>query len=109
MSDLGAVAKTLGEDIYSNVRSSLGDDWDALTGEQKDSIKETAQLYMELQLRSKTGDDVAEKLQAVESTVKDWEVWGEFAVEKAFWEGIDKAASAFGTFLGAVARTALGA
>ena len=105
MSTLADVATSLGRDLVGEVKTSIGEDYNSLTTEQTDSIQETAIFYYELQLRAKAGEDVADKLQAVASTVQDWKVWGELGVEDAFWKGVQKVASIFGTFLGAAAKT----
>jgi len=103
MSDFKKLAGGLGNDIVSTIRESLGDDYENLTDEQKESIKWAASKTIELQLRAKSGEDVTEKLQALESTVRDWKVWGEFGLEDAFWKGVQEVAKTFGSFLGGFA------
>lgn len=103
MSDFKKLSKGLGSDVLLAIRTSLGDDYETLTDEQKQSIKDTAAKAIELQLREASGEDVAEKKQAVESTVRDWKVWGEFGIEAAFWKGVQEVSKALGSFLGSFA------
>ena len=106
MSEFKKIAKGLGQDVLLSVRTSLGDDYDSLTDEQKQSIKDTAAKVVEMQLREAAGEDVVAKKQALETTVRDWKVWGEFGIEAAFWKGVQEVAKAFGTFLGGFAAEA---
>lgn len=117
MSDILDLAKELGTDVVAEVKTVLGNDYETLTEDQKESIKRTANTYMALQLRLKvakakgaTGEvqDLEEKVQAVESTILDWKVWGELEADTAFWKGVEKVASTFGSFLGGAASTFLG-
>ncbi len=114
MSDLEHLANNLGNDILEETKELLGRDWHSLSTPQRESIRETGAKYMEIQLRLRVCDDpkeekeLKEKQQALESTVADWKAWGEFAIEEAFWEGVKKVASIFGSFLGAFATEAAG-
>ena len=103
MTELTDLALGLGKEVLAEVKASLGEDYASLTDEQKQSIEDTAAKLLELQLRSKSGEDVEAQLQAVVSTIQDWKVWGEFATESAFWKGVQKVASALGSFLGGLA------
>lgn len=108
MSDLSELAVKLGGDVVAEVKASLGEDYASLTDEQKASIARTGVALMELQLRAKAGEDVALKLEAVESTVQDWKVWGEISADVAFWKGVQKVAQTFGSFLAGAAGKFLG-
>ena len=108
MSDLKQLASALGDDVVNEVKTTLGADYDSLTDEQKDAIKRTGAKLMELQLRARSGEDVTEKLQAVESTVQDWKVWGAISASEAFYAGVQKVAKTLGTFLGGFAAEAAG-
>lgn len=103
MSEFKKLADGLGKDVVSEIRGSLKEDYESLTQEQKDSIKWAASKSFELQLREKSGEDVSEKKQALESTVRDWRVWGEFGLEDAFWKGVQQVSKAVGSFLGGFA------
>jgi len=107
VSDFEGQAKDLGLKVFYDVKNSLGDDWDGLTEDQKQSIAHVAEKIMELELRQKAGEDVTAKLEAVSSTIQDWKVWGELAVEEAFWKGVQKVAETIGSFLAAFATEAL--
>lgn len=112
MNDFAELAFSLGRDVHAEVKTSLGADYATLTLEQMQSIETTGAKYIELQLRLKLTTDPAEivaiknKLQALESIVKDWKVWGAFAIEDAFWKGVQKVAATFGSFLGGLAGEA---
>lgn len=106
-------ASDLGKQVVDEVKLSLGDDYKSLTGEQKDSILETGTLLMkkELELAAETDEgkklEIKDQIQALESTVTDWKVWGELAIEDAFWKGVQKVASTIGSFLAAFAGEAI--
>ena len=103
----------LGLEVVNEVKLSLGDDYDTLTDEQKGSILETATLLMEKEIALATETDEAKKkglkdqIQALESTVSNWKVWGELAIEDAFWKGVQKVAATIGSFLAAFATEAI--
>ena len=103
-------AEHLGLQVLQEVKDSLGDDYAKLTDRQRLSIRDTAIMMMEKELALATEDDVVKKqeikeqIQALESIVKDWKVWGEMAIEDAFWKGVQKVAVTFGSFLGAAAK-----
>ena len=113
MSEFRALAETLGQDIVASVKADLGEDYASLTDEQKQSIEDTGVRVVELGLRLKATSDpiekaeLEEKLQAVESTVKDWKVWGKIGAADAFWKGVQKVALTLGTFLGGLAGEAV--
>ncbi len=111
-------ATTLGMQVLHEVKTALGDDYALLTDEQRLSIRDTATMLMEKQVELKaalalpTPDpekvaDLQSQIQAIESTVKDWKVWGAFAIEEAFWKGVQKVAAAIGSFLSAFATEAI--
>lgn len=103
----------LGRQVLLEVQTSLGDDWSTLTDEQKNSIEETATMLMakQFELAAETDPvkkkDIQEQILALESIVTDWKVWGAFAIEEAFWRGVQKVAAAIGTFLAAFADEAI--
>lgn len=104
MSEFLELAEQLSLDVVKEVKESLGGDYEALTAEQQASIKDTAVRVIDLRLRLKAGEDVADKLQAVESTVKDWKVWGQIGADVAFWKGVKVVAETLGTFLAGAAK-----
>ena len=106
-------AAELGKQVLEEVKTSLGDDYDSLTKEQTDSIEETATMLMAKQIELATTDDATKKqeltaqIEALESIVQDWKVWGVLGVEDAFWKGVSKVAATIGTFLASFATEAL--
>ena len=106
MSEFAALAEKLGGDVVTEVKGSLAADYEALTDEQKASIKTAGVKVMDLRLRLQVASDPIEiadlqaKLQAVESAVQDWKVWGEIGADVAFWKGVQVVAATLGSFLG---------
>ncbi len=107
-------AAHLGLQVLADVKESLGEDYYKLTDEQRLSIRDTATMLISKQIELATTDDVTKKvelqaqIEAIESTVKDWKVWGAFAIEAAFWKGVQRAAAAVGTFLASFALEVIG-
>ena len=107
-------AAELGRQVLADVQTSLGDDYETLSAAQKASIEQTATMLMGKQLELSTqpgAERTAEleaQIQALESTVQDWKVWGVLALEDAFWEGVKRAAETLGSFLAAFATEAIG-
>ncbi len=103
----------LGLEVLNEVKTALGDDYKSLTDEQRLSIRETATMAMEKEIALKTETEPAKiadlklQLEAIESTVTDWKVWGVLGVEEAFWKGVQKVAATIGSFLSAFALEAL--
>lgn len=105
MREFGELAESLAGEVIEEVQAALGDDYDSLTDEQKESIRWTAEKVLELRIRVKTGEVGAEeKLEAVESTVQDWKVWGEIGADAAFWKGVQVVAETLGSFLAGAGR-----
>lgn len=107
-------ASDLGKQVLDEVLTSLGDDANSLTPEQRTSIEETATMLLKKEIELSAETDVSKKqsikdqIQAIESTVQDWKVWGEFALEDAFWKGVQKVAATIGSFLAAFALEVIG-
>ena len=107
--------KLRGLQVLADVKETLGEEvYNKLTDEQRLSIRDTATMLLEKQfeLTTQPGESRSVELQAqieaLESTVKDWKVWGDFAIEAAFWKGIQRAAAAVGTFLATFALEVIG-
>lgn len=105
MSEILEIAKLSGKEILHDMQVSIGDDWDSITDEQKESMARVAQRAVELPLRIKIETDPIKKadleaqLEATLSTVKDWKTWSELALEDAFWAGVKRVAETLGSFL----------
>jgi len=106
---LASLAEQQGKDILENLRNLIEDDWDNLPDEKKEAIQTIAVKIPEFRLRllvDPENADLKAKLETYESAAADWKVWAELEGEKlhnAFWEGVARAAAAFGAFLGAAA------
>lgn len=111
MSKIKDAAKPFVEDAIGDLRLSLEGDWELLTDEQKKSASRAAERVLVLLAQDKAGKDIREDLEFVKATVAEFVVAGEIAVatafEEAFWEAVDKASNAFGTFLGNTGKALL--
>jgi len=89
---------------FNEVKKELGDKWDELTPKQKLSLERCSRRIIELELRGREGLDVADDLAFVKATLQDFKLAGEIAVADLFWQGLNRALEALGTFLGGSAR-----
>ena len=107
---LDATVEQFGLQALDNIKTKLADRWDALTNEQKQAAARSAKRVVQLELRLKTlkatGGDPTETLsdlEFVKVTVSEFVVAGEVALtsafQEAFWEGVNKALEALGSFL----------
>jgi len=98
-------------DAIGEIREILEGQWDELTDEQKTSATRAAKRLLTLKAHQTAGKDVTEDLEFVKVTVQEFVGAGEIslatAFEAAFWKGVNKAADAFGTFLGGAGRVLL--
>ncbi len=78
----------------------LGDKWDLLTDAQQSSAARSATRVVQLEWKKRVdGKDVDEDLAFVVATVGEFKMAGEIALYDAFWEGVNKALEALGSFL----------
>ena len=110
MSEIFDLAKSLGGEVFEDMKTSLESSWDGLTQEQQDTVKKVGLKVVEYRLKVKidpTNADLKGKLETWESAVLDWKAWGEMGLEDAFWKRIARVGSALGSFLGSVAGEAI--
>lgn len=109
MSEILQLAEGLGKGIFNEMKSHIGERWDSITDEQKDTVKKVATGVVEYRLKVKLdpSDENKQLLETYESAVKDWRAWGEMWAEDAFWKGVAKVGASLGSFLGALAGEAL--
>lgn len=107
---LEATVEQFGLQALDNIKTKMADRWDALTVEQKKSAARSAKRVVEINLQLKTtkasgGDtkELEEDLEFVKVTISEFTVAGEIALtsafQEAFWEGVNKALEALGSFL----------
>jgi hypothetical protein len=105
-----ATVEQFGLQALDNIKTKLADKWDALTPEQKQSAARAAKRVVKLDLQRRTliasGGDLTqntEDLEFVKVTISEFEIAGEIALtsafQEAFWEGVNKALEALGSFL----------
>lgn len=110
MSELNGLATDLSNEVYNDLKTSLGDQWGQLTDENKAIIKHVATNVLVYRFKVKMDPDdeeLKEILETWESSVLDWNAWGQMAIGQFFWESVSKVANALGEFLGAAAGKAL--
>ena len=98
-----ATVEQNGLQALPNIKESLAEKWDLLTDEQKASATRAAKRVVELEIKKKIGEDVDDDLAFVKATVGEFQVAGEIAAtsafQEAFWNGVNKALEALGSFL----------
>lgn len=110
MSDILKLAEGLGKEILTDLKGSIGDEWDGLTPEQQATVEKVAIKVPEYRLRVKLDPDNVDlraKLETWESAVLDWTAWGAMGLEDAFWKGVGRVGISLGTFLGSLGGEAL--
>lgn len=99
MSVEGAV-ETHAKMAVDEIQNILGEKWAALTEAQRESAARASKRIVQLEWRKRVnGVDVDEDLQFVRATVNQFKLAGEVALYDAFWEGVNKALEALGSFL----------
>lgn len=104
--------KEFGDQALANIQVDMGERWNLLTDAQRSSTERSMKRLIELDLKQRAGEDVAEDLAFVKATVNEIKLASEIAVSDifwdAFWRGLNKALDALGTFLVSAGKTALG-
>jgi hypothetical protein len=106
------LVKEYGDQAFSHIQIEMGDRWNLLTDAQKSSTERSMKRLVALDIKKRAGEDVDEDLAFVKSTVNEIKLAAEIAVSDifwtAFWNGVDKALAALGTFLVSAGKSALG-
>ena len=109
MSEIFELAKSQSEKILEHLKESIGDAWESLPDEKKQTVETLALKIPEFRLRvliDSDNEDLRAKLETYESAAGDWKVWTELEGEKlynSFWGGVERTARSLGTFLGVAA------
>lgn len=116
MNNLGEVAVKFGKEAFTNVKEELGERWNLLTEEQKDSAERATMRIVELELKLTTeqaaGQSTTETendLNFVKVTVDEFKIAGRVAAmdtfQDSFWKGVNKALEALGSFLAGAGKS----
>ena len=85
---------------FDEIKEALGDKWDNLSDDYKDSAKRAAERLVKLEWKKRVqGEDVDEDIKFVKTTVDEFKMAGEIMLYDAFWKGVDRALQALGSFL----------
>ena len=102
-----SISMNMAEDVLERFQDRIGDSWEKITDEQRESLKLGAKMVFELGLRQKGGEDVSARLQAAESILLDWAAWAEAELRLAFLEVVKEVAKDLGVFLAKFAQGAV--
>ena len=104
--------KEFGDQAFSHIQIEMGDRWNLLTDGQKSATERSMKRLISLDIKKRAGEDVDEDLKFVTATVNEIKLAMEIAASDifwtAFWDGVNKALAALGTFLVSAGKSALG-
>jgi hypothetical protein len=92
------------KEAFDNIKAAAGDKWDNFTDAQKDAAKRSAARLVELSIQERQGITVTDERTFIEVTVNGFKLAGQIALYDAFWEGLNKALEALGSFLAGVGK-----
>lgn len=88
----------------NGIKERLGKKWNSFTDEQRDSALRAAKRVIQLEIKKMQGKDVAIELRFVKVTMGEFELAAKIAFADIFWEEMNKALEAFGSFLAGVGK-----
>jgi len=98
------IVKEYADKSLTGLKDRLGEKWDAFTDVQRASATRAAKRWVDLDIQERQGKDVSVEKQFVEVTIGEFEVAAKIAFVDIFWEEMNKALEALGSFLAGVGK-----
>lgn len=94
-------------EIIDGLRTDLAEKWDDIDEEYKEGMRKTAKFTAKMMARELAGEDVTREMIHLDAQLKNWKFMHASIAQRAFWDGVLKAAEIVGSVFVNVAKKAL--